>query len=97
MSTRQQVISAVIVLIVATVVSLIPNSPSAPARDLPAATATVTATSAPQEDEPGWDCHQVTENSNGVCGDELPDGFDQCVQASGYDVCIAAVREHLGR
>lgn len=95
MNLIPKTLAAVATLIAATIVSLTPNQPT---HIVPTpAPITATSTAVPAEGDPGWDCAQRTEHSNGVCGHELPSNFTACVQASGYDVCLDAVRESLGR
>lgn len=102
MNMIRKSIAAVAVLITASVVSLINAQPETTAPVTPPTTVVVTSTQVPVEGDAGWDCRQVTEHSNGVCGWELPAGFSvadiaECVDRARYKDCPAAVRERLGR
>lgn len=105
----RQAIAAAFVLIAAGLVSLI-NTQDAPQTtpvEVPAVVVSLTSTPVLAgedlaEGDEGWDCHAVTEHSNGVCGSDLPEGFTvqditECVTPALYAGCPAAVRAALGR
>lgn len=97
----RKAIAAAAVAITAGLVSLINSQPSPTPAEVPAVPITITSTQVSAEGDAGWDCREVTEHSNGVCGSDLPEGFTvadiaECVTPALYQGCAAAVRERLG-
>lgn len=94
-------LAAAAALVLAAVVALTPQA--APTTTVaPAVPVSINGTQVFTEDDPAWDCHQVTAHSNGVCGSDLPEGFTvghitECVTVELYPACAAAVRAQLGR
>jgi phage tail sheath gpL-like len=103
MPSIRHTIAAAAVLVAAGLVSLINAQPATTTPVTPPATSVViTGTHVPVEGDADWDCHVVSEHSNGICGSDLPEGFTvadiaECTDRARYADCPAAVRERLSR